>query len=190
MGSLRNGYRSCGDSFGAQDFMDDQRHSEAKLRRNWKRPWIFANDWPVCEPAPFVGWDKRQRWPTIHSIWWAGAPLVPPYKFASWPTVGFCLTASRLGDRGEPAFAIPLARKKTRHPHFEFAAFMSIRVSDAGFGRDSQFCLESLPAESNGLSEFRLKCLIQHFTLAEETTGNERHTTKRKLALLLNSAAF
>ena len=49
-------------------------------------------------------------------------------------------------------------RKKTRQPHFEFAAFISIRVLDAGFGRDSQFCLESLPAESNGLSEVRLQC--------------------------------
>jgi hypothetical protein len=35
-----------------------------------------------------------------------------------------------------------------------------------------------------------LKRLLQHFTLAEETTRNNRNGTKRKVALLLKSAAF
>ena len=52
---------------------------------------------PVCEPTPYVGWDKRQRRPTIHSIWWACAPLVPP-----------CLQIHKLASRANyferPAF--------------------------------------------------------------------------------------
>lgn len=35
-----------------------------------------------------------------------------------------------------------------------------------------------------------LKQLFQHFTLAEETTRNEHHTTKRKVVLPIDSAAF
>jgi len=34
-----------------------------------------------------VGWDKRQRRPTICPMWWAGAPLVPPYEFTNWTAV-------------------------------------------------------------------------------------------------------
>ena len=35
-----------------------------------------------------------------------------------------------------------------------------------------------------------LKLRLQHFTLAEETTRNEHNVTKRKVVLLLKSAAF
>ena len=62
--------------------------SETRGRVNSSR--CFAHSRPVCEPTPYVGWDKRQRWPTIHSIWGAYAGLVPPYKFTNWPAVMFC----------------------------------------------------------------------------------------------------
>ena len=41
----------------------------------------------IVNPVPYVGWDKRQRRPTIHSIWWACAPLVPPDKSTNWPAI-------------------------------------------------------------------------------------------------------
>ncbi len=40
---------------------------------------------------PYVGWDKRQRRPTICPMWWACAPLVPPYEFTNGPAVAFSM---------------------------------------------------------------------------------------------------
>jgi hypothetical protein len=44
------------------------------------KPMRTCVDGPALEFTSSVGWDKRQRRPTISPIWWACAPLVPPYE--------------------------------------------------------------------------------------------------------------
>lgn len=84
-------------------------------------------------------------------------------------------------------------KQKTRQPHFEFAALISIRVLDAVARRDSQFCLESLACSIK--RPFRvqvapLKRSPQQFTLADETTRNEHNSTERNSLCHQKSAAF
>ena len=85
------------------------------------------------------------------------------------------------------------ARKKTRQPHFEFAALLSIRVLDAGCGQDSQFCLESSPAVSNGLSEFRVLCRKTGFNNSpwlRKSPGTYTMLQNEKSSCHYNFAAF